>query len=122
MPKQSKLNQPLTFGQLAEFTEKTILPAVADIVDKTVEEKLETKLEEKLEKLETRLEKKFAVFRNEIKDYFDRKLAETKGDIIAVIKGDRERDRTFKIKLLEIVKRNKLANPKELEFLVELIR
>lgn len=56
------------------------------------------------------------------KDYLDDKLADLKGDIVTVIKGDRERDRAFKIKLLAIIKRNKLAKTNELKVLSELIR
>ena len=56
------------------------------------------------------------------KDYLDDKLADLKGDVIAVIKGDRERDRVFKTRLLMIIRRNKLAKASELKLLSELIR
>ncbi|MFA5188684.1 MAG: hypothetical protein WC460_04965 [Patescibacteria group bacterium] len=100
----------LTKTELAEFTEETLLPAVEKIVDDKLEEKLENKLNAK-----------FGEFKHEIKSYIDDKLADTKGDIIAVIKGEKERDRSFKEKVVEIFKRNKLADRKEAELLESLI-
>ena len=96
----------LTKTELAEFTEETLLPAVERIVE---------------DKLENKLNAKFGEFRHEIKSYIDDKLADTKGDIIAVIKGEKERDRSFKEKVVEIFKRNKLTDKKETELLESLI-
>jgi len=56
------------------------------------------------------------------KDYLDDKLADLKGDVIAIITGDRGRDKLFKTKLLEIIKRNKLAKGGELQVLLKLAR
>ncbi len=102
--KEKKNNQnPLTISDLAEFTEEVLLPAVKDIV------KDEIKIE-------------IGKHRHEMKDYIDSKLAETKGDIISYIKGDKERDKSWKIKVINILKRQKLAKPEEIRILSDLIR
>ena len=68
------------------------------------------------------VDKRFGEMEYNLKLYLDDRLADLKGDIIAVIKGDRERDRAFKVKLLAIIRRNKLAKTNELKLLSELIR
>ena len=68
------------------------------------------------------VDKRFGEMEYNLKSYLDDKLADLKGDVIAVIKGDRERDRAFKTKLLMIIRRNKLAKASELKLLLELIR
>lgn len=60
--------------------------------------------------------------RHEMKNYIDSKLSETKGDIISFIKGDQERDKTWKYKVVDILKRKKIAKPEEAEILANLIR
>jgi hypothetical protein len=84
---------------LAEFAEEVLLPAVERIVDG-----------------------KIAKSNHEMKSYLDDKLAETKGDIIAVIKGEKEKDKSFKTKVVEIFKRNKLGDQREIELLEALIQ
>lgn len=102
--KEKKNNQnPITISDLAEFTEEVLLPAVKDIV------KDEIKIE-------------IGEHRHEMKDYIDSKLAETKGDIISYIKGDKERDKNWKVKVINILKRQKLAKPEEIQILSDLIR
>lgn len=95
--------QNLTKIDLAEFTEDVLLPGVERIVDDKVK-------------------KEIGAFRHDIKDYIDVKLGETKGDIIAVIKGEKEKDKSFKTKVVEIFKRNKLGDQREIEFLEALIQ
>lgn len=68
------------------------------------------------------MDKRLGELEYNLKSYLDDKLADTKGDIIAVLKGDREKDKIFKLKLLTIIKRNKLANEGELKVMLELIR
>lgn len=67
------------------------------------------------------IDKRFGEVEYHLKSYIDDKLADTKGDIIAAIKGDKDRDKVFKIKLLTIIKRNKLAKESELKALSGLI-
>ena len=67
------------------------------------------------------VDKRFGEVEYHLKSYIDDKLADTKGDIIAAIKGDKGRDRVFKTKLLTIIKRNKLAKDNELKVLAGLI-
>ncbi|MDP2830544.1 MAG: hypothetical protein Q8O21_00580 [bacterium] len=102
--KEKKNNQnPLTISDLAEFTEEVLLPAVENIVDQ-------------------KLDKRLAKQTHDMKNYIDSKLTETKGDIISYIKGDKERDKSWKIKVINILKRQKLAKPEEIRILSDLIR
>src|SRR3989339_78658 len=100
-------NNPVTKKELGEvlgtFAEDVLLPAVERIVDEKIDQKL-------------------AKHTHEMKDYIDSKLADQKGDIIEYIKGEQERDNNWKLKVVEILKRNKLANPKELELLTDFVR
>jgi len=89
--------------KLGKFTEEVILPAVENIV----EQKLDSKLGQHT---------------HEMKSYMDSKLAETKGDIISFIKGDQDRDKNWKNKIINILKREKLAKPAEIKILANLIR
>lgn len=83
---------------LAEFTEEVLLPAVEMIVDG-----------------------KIAQSNHEMKSYLDDKLAETKGDIIAVIKGEKQKDVKFKQDVVDVFKQNKLVNHDKIEQMEALI-
>lgn len=82
-----------------EYTEEILVPAVRNIVQ---EENGESK--------------------TELKDYIDEKIGSLRGDLISVLRGEHERDHNFKIKILEIIRRNKLAPDEELVFLTELAK
>ena len=72
--------------------------------------------------VENIVDQKLAKQTYELKNYIDSKTNETKGDIISIIKGDRDRDKNWKVKVVNILKREKLAKPQELKILAELIR
>jgi len=78
------------------------------------------KIDKRIDKIDKRLIHTEAMMVT--KDYLDDKLADLKGDVIAIITGDRGRDKLFKTKLLEIIKRNKLAKGGELQVLLKLAR
>ncbi|MDD4901253.1 MAG: hypothetical protein PHS62_04065 [Patescibacteria group bacterium] len=85
--------------KLGKFAEEVILPAVSRIVSDEV-----------------------GKHRHEMKNYIDVKLSENKGDIISYMKGDQERDKSWKTKVINIFKREKIANQQELEILINLIK
>jgi len=85
--------------KLGKFAEEVILPAVSRIVSGEI-----------------------GRHRHEMKNYIDVKLAENKGDIISYMKGDQERDKNWKMKVINIFKREKIANPQELEILINLLK
>ena len=95
---------------LGTFTETVLLPAVDNMLDSRFGEYTRV------------VDNKFAKHTHEMKDYIDSKLSAQKGDIIAYIKGDRERDNQWKLKIIDILKRNKLAKPTELELLANFVR
>lgn len=72
--------------KLGRFAEEVILPAVSRIISDEIGKR-----------------------HHEMKNYIDVKLPENKGDIISYMKGDRERDKSWKIKIVSILKREKLA-------------
>ena len=43
-------------------------------------------------------------------------------NVITYIESDLERDRKWKLKIMDILKRNKLAKPKELELLADFVK
>jgi hypothetical protein len=121
--KKSGLTKPLSLDDLANFTEQVLLPAVEEIIDKKIEDSFDRKFDEKFDKgLDKKLDLRFAKQTYELKSYVDSKAQEAKGDIIAFIKGDKERDRQWKMKILEIVERKKLTGQNEIKILTDLIR
>jgi len=112
----------ITIDDLAKITK-----AGFDAVDKKFDavDKRFDAIDKKFDSVDKKfdsVDKKFSEMEYNLKSYLDDKLADLKGDIVAVIKGDRERDQVFKIKLLSIIRRNKLAKTNELKLLSELIR
>jgi hypothetical protein len=105
--KKNNNDNPVTKKELIEtlgvFAEDALLPAIESMMDEKIDSKL-------------------AKHTHEMKDYIDSKLAEQKGDIISYIKGDKERDTNWKLKVLDILKKNKLANPRELELLTNFVK
>ncbi|MFH1583115.1 MAG: hypothetical protein ABIB72_02230 [Candidatus Falkowbacteria bacterium] len=85
--------------KLGKFTDEVLLPAVNDIVSNEI-----------------------GKHRHEMKNYIDSKLAENEGNIISYIKGDQERDKSWKIKVVNILKRAKITKPAEVEILTNLIK
>ncbi len=101
------LNQPVTLGVLGEFTEQVLLPAVQEIVKAEVRAEVRSEI---------------GIFRTEIKGYIDEKLGDLRGDLVSVFTGDRDRDRNFKAKVIDIIRRNKLAREDEISVLAQLAR
>ncbi|MDP3985408.1 MAG: hypothetical protein Q8P82_01470 [bacterium] len=105
------LNKVVTVGilkeTLGEFTEDVLMPAIRDIVKEEVRDVVT---------------KEIGSAKSELKDYVDTKISSLRGDLISVIRGERDRDQTFKEKMLEVLKRNKLASEEELSFMAELVR
>ena len=95
--------KPLTLDDLGKFTDDVLLPAIGNIVKDEIGIAI-------------------GKHRHEMKSYIDDKLAVNKGDIIAYIKGDQERDRNWKAKVVNILEKAKLAKPQDIEILTDLIR
>lgn len=82
-----------------------------------------------MEAMRTELSGEIGKLRSDIIDHVDRKfneangeLARVKNEILAMIKGDRERDVEFKIKIIEVLDRSKLLQNEEVPFLQQLAR
>lgn len=122
--KKKKINQsPLTLNDLGKFTEEVLLPSVKKVVKNDLCEFTEEVLLPAVEKIvDQKLDKRLAEQTHDMKVYIDSKMSENKGDIISYIKGDRERDKGWKMKIVNILKREKLVKPVELKILADLIR
>lgn len=130
---------------LGTFTEDVLLPAVENMMDGKFSEhthEMENMMDQKLAKntheMKDYIDSKLADQKGDIIEYIkgghtsemkkyidsalDSKLADQKGDIIAVIKGDQERDKSWKMKVIEILKKSKLAAPQDIEMLVNFVR
>jgi len=102
--------------ELGEFTDQVLLPAL----DKLIDFKLEQKLEEKLEqKLEEKLEAKMTRFPD--KAYLTDKLADLAVEIYQRLERRLAKEKDFKIKVTEILKRHQLASQEEIKYLEDLI-
>ena len=60
--------------------------------------------------------------RNEMKNYINSKMSEVEGNITSFIKGDKERDKSWKVKITNILQREKIAKPVETKLLLNLIK
>jgi len=120
--KNNNNNNSVTKKELVEvlgtFAEDVLLPAVENIMD----EKMDKRFAKHTHEMGNMMDQKLAKHTNEMKNYIDSNLAEQKGDIISYIKGDKERDSSWKLKVLDILKRNNLAKPKELELLADFVK
>jgi len=106
---QNYLTKGMFKEGLAEFTEVVLLPAVENIVDDKVKREI-------------------GVFRTEIKDYIDVKMGDLKGEIIssqkeviAAIKGEKEKDVKFKKEVVAVFKHNELVDHEKIGQLEALI-
>lgn len=100
--------------ELGEFTEQVLLPAVERIID----ERVPRIIDERVPRI---IDQKIGAHRDQMIDYIDRRLSSATGEIVAAIRGDRERDRVFKTKLVDLLKRRQLLDEHELLIFQELI-
>jgi len=104
-----------------EDNNKGLLVQVAIEVGKVIEQNITPILDEHSAQFDA-VERRIGKLDHDFRDYMDKKFDDMKGDIAAVVKGDRDRDTTFKEKMVEIVRRNRLADEPEIALLTELIR
>lgn len=100
--------KPLTEKGLANFTEKTLLPAVEDIVDNKISKA-------KLELGET-IDTKINKAKLELMDHIDAKNADLRGDIILLLRKD---ERRF-LHLIDILYQKKVLNKEDIKTIEEL--
>ncbi len=123
MKKKQKNTKPLTLDDLGKFTDDVLVPKIKKATREDFMEFTDDVLLPAIENIvDDKLDKRFGEHTHEMKSYIDSKLTENKGDIIAYIKGDQERDKNWKIKILGVLKREKIIKPQELKILSDLIR
>ncbi len=81
------------------------------------------KVEDRLDKVEVKIDNLEATLRTQYPDktYLDNKLGETVSDIVQRIMKRDEKDRDFKLSLIELLKRHSLLSEAELEKLRALV-
>ncbi len=119
MEKKQENTKPLTLDDLGKFTDDVLVPKIKKATRDDFLEFIDDVL---LPAIENIVKDEIGQHRHEMKSYIDSKLTENKGDIIAYIKGDQERDKNWKIKIVGILERSKLDKPQELKILSDLIR
>lgn len=82
---------------------------------------LSSHVDQGAEESEKGLHDQIGKFRSELIDHVSRTVNDAKGDIIQILKTDRERFKMFNSKVLTILGRNKLAEPEEAEAMRELV-
>ena len=100
--KRNDLDKPVTMGLLLEFTDEFLIPRFSELMD--------LKLKEANGQLEYNL-----------KTYIDAKMADYTSDIFKRLEKRTIKDKEFKSRIVEILKRNKLAKDEELSFLQGLV-
>lgn len=95
--------------EMSEFLNDSLLPAIDGMI------------KEESKELRQEIQTENAKLRHELKDYIDRKLATHHADIVSAFRGDAERDKTYKFKILEILDRNKLIDNNEFIILKEMV-
>lgn len=102
-------NQPVTKKELretlGEFTDRVLLPAIKNIVDNRIDERVPKIIDEKNAKLVYTL-----------KEYIDEKIADLRGDVIVLLRKD---DRRF-LHLVEILYQKKILDQKDIGIIEEL--
>ncbi|MBU2542853.1 hypothetical protein KJ785_04825 [Patescibacteria group bacterium] len=97
--KHDDLEEPVTAGLLLDFANDILLPSIGDLIrteNKTMEHRL--------------------------KSYIDDKLADYTSDIFKRLEKHNIKEKEFKTKIVEIMRRNNLASGEELSFLEGLIQ
>lgn len=87
--------------KLGHFAEDIIIPAMNSMIDE-------------------KLDEKFRKHQVQERTYLDNKLSDLQSDILMALEGHKEQDRSFKLKLLDIMGRNKLVKPDEIKALLAL--
>ncbi len=67
------------------------------------------------------LDQKIGKLRSDLIDHVSKTVGSAKGDIIKIIRSDREKHTLFHLKILNIFERNNLVQPEEVEALRELV-
>lgn len=105
----SELNTPVTMGVLLEYTDQFLIPAMSEIIkgeSGTIKTEIKTEMKAEMAKLE-----------HNLKSYIDDKLANYTSDIFKRLERTFQRDKAFKEKLVDVLKKNKIGTAEEIAFL-----
>jgi len=103
--RKNDLEKPVTLGVLLEYTDEFLIPKICEIMD----DKL------KVERNETK--GAMAKLEHNLKSYIDDKLGEYTSDIFRRLDKKYQKDRQFKVKVVELFKKHNIGTKEDLAFL-----
>lgn len=118
----NKLNEkPLTKKDLAEFTEKTLLPTTDKLIKRNLAEFTDEVLLPAVGRIvNDRIDEKVPGMINKAKleliDHFDDKIADLRGDVIMLLRKD---DRRF-LHLVDVLYKKNILNKNDIKIIEEL--
>lgn len=118
--KHPDLEKPVTLGVLLAFTDEFLLPKVGEMMDGLRGEM--GGLRDEMNGLKSEMRKEMSAMEHRLKVYIDDKLADYTSDIFKRLEKRDIKDREFKARVVEILKRNKLASSEEVAYLDGLVR
>jgi len=116
--KQSDLDRPVTLGLLLEFTDEFLIPRFSELMDQRIDEKVPKIFDARFD---AKIGPALAKLEYNLKTYIDDKMADYTSDIFKRLEKRTIKDREFKSRIVDILKRNKLAKDEELSFLQGLV-
>lgn len=112
--RKEDLQKPVTLGVLFEFTEEILLPRIEEIVKKV------SGLEKRMDGLEGKmegLEEKMGTMEYNLKAYIDKKFDEYITDLFNRLNRKEQKEKQFKEKVVDLLKRHGIGTVEELAFL-----
>ncbi len=104
-----KNNSPATKEEmkdlLVEFANDFLIPAMSDMMDG------------KIDGLRTEMKSENVKLEHNLKTYIDRKLSDYTTDIFKRLEKESQKDKDYKQKVIEILKKNKIGTGEDIAFL-----
>ncbi|MFH1947177.1 MAG: hypothetical protein ABIJ23_03420 [Candidatus Magasanikbacteria bacterium] len=112
--KHNDLDKNITLGVLLEYTDEFLIPKMDELITERLKTS-NTEMEEKIRRYNAEME-------NKLKTFIDRRLSDYVTDIFKKLEKHDIKEKEFKAKIVEIMRRNNLASGEELSFLEGLIQ
>ena len=106
---KNDLDKPVTLGVLLEYTDEFLMPKIVEITKDTISEELG--------KFKDYTDRRFGKLENNLKSYIDDKLGEYTSDIFKRLDKKYQKDRQFKVKVVELFKKHNIGTREDLAFL-----
>jgi len=107
---KGELDKVVTLGVLLEFTDEFLIPKINDIVKDTVTEVVEKVVDEKINTAIGKLN-------HDLKAYIDEKQANLVSEMFTRLDKKYAKEKQFKDKLLEILKKHNIGSAEDMAYL-----